>query len=177
MTAGLAGAALSLLLVAGCASSRGLPPPATAPHVDLTQYIGTWFQIAAFPTSFQAGCVGARATYAFGDDGAISVLDECRDGALDGPVRSRHGRAWVTDQATNAKLDVQYDWPVPIYQRSWILEVGPGYAFAVIGAPGRDALAIYARGPRLDEATYGAIVARMVAQGYDVSRLVKTPQP
>jgi apolipoprotein D and lipocalin family protein len=168
---------LLLLLAAGCSSTRGLPALQTAPQVDLTQYVGTWFQIAALPTSFESGCVGTQVTYAFGNDGEMSVFDECRERALDGPVRSRKGRAWTADPANQAKLDVQFYWPLPLYQRRWILELGDGYAFAAVGDPSRDSLWIYARSPRLAAATYTGIVARMRAQGYDTSRLVTTPQP
>jgi len=166
-----------LLLAAGCSTARGLPPLQTAPQVDLTQYIGTWFQIAAFPTSFEEGCVGTQVTYAFGNDGDLTVFDECRERALDGPVRSRRGRAWLADPANPAKLDMQFYWPLPLYQRRWILEVGAGYAFAAVGAPDRNSLWIYSRSPQLDAATFGTLVSRMQAQGYDTSRLSKTPQP
>jgi len=166
---------LFLLLAAGCSTARGLPPLQTAPEVDLTQYIGTWLQIAAFPTSFDQGCVGTQVTYAFGNDGDLTVFDECRERALDGPVRSRHGRAWLADPANPAKLDMQFYWPLPLYQRRWILELGSGYAFAAVGALDRDSLWIYARSPQLDAATYAALVSRMQAQGFDTSRLAKTP--
>ena len=46
-----------------------LPPPATAPHVDLNRYLGTWYEIAAFPQSFPKGCTGTTATYSLRADG------------------------------------------------------------------------------------------------------------
>jgi apolipoprotein D and lipocalin family protein len=46
----------------------------------------------------------------------------------------------------------------------------------VTGDPSRQTLWIYARTPALDEETYRTLVAHAAAQGYDTTRLVRTPQ-
>ena len=46
----------------------------------------------------------------------------------------------------------------------------------MVGHPGRDYLWILARKPTMADATYQAIVTRLQAQGYETSRLVRTPQ-
>jgi apolipoprotein D and lipocalin family protein len=66
---------VATLLAAGCATSTTdrlhLPPLRTVPHVDLQRYLGTWYEIASFPQSFQRGCTATTATYALRDDGDI----------------------------------------------------------------------------------------------------------
>jgi apolipoprotein D and lipocalin family protein len=47
----------------------------------------------------------------------------------------------------------------------------------VVGHPSREYLWILSRSPKMDATTYDAILARLRAQAYDTSLLVKTQQP
>ncbi|NNF90605.1 MAG: lipocalin, partial [Boseongicola sp.] len=50
---------------------------------DPSRYLGTWYEIARFPVSFQKGCSDVRAIY--GDDGAggLTVRNTClRNGEM-----------------------------------------------------------------------------------------------
>jgi len=62
----LAATACGLALAAGCAASTTerlhLPPLKAVAHVDLSRYVGTWYEIANFPQSFQRGCTATTAT-------------------------------------------------------------------------------------------------------------------
>jgi apolipoprotein D and lipocalin family protein len=169
---------LALVLAAGCAtttSRRGLPPLRTVPHVDLARYAGTWFEIASFPQRFQEGCVASRAQYTLRPGGTVEVVNRCRDRSFAGPERAVTGTARVVDPITNAKLAVTFFWP--FRGAYWIIDLDPDYRLAAVGHPSRDYLWILARTPTLDDRTYAAIVERLRAQGYDTSRLRRTPQP
>jgi apolipoprotein D and lipocalin family protein len=168
---------LSLLLaVAACAhSGPGTPPLRTVERVDLDRYMGTWYEIASFPQSFQKGCVASTADYTLRPDGEVTVLNRCRDGSFDGKERSATGRAWVVDPQTNARLEVSFFWP--FRGDYWIIDLDPEYRWAVVGAPNRKYLWILARQRTLDEAIYQGIVSRAQAQGFEPSRLQRTPQP
>ena len=61
-----------------------MPALETVAHVDLGRYLGTWYEIASFPQSFQRGCTGTTATYTLRDDGELDVMNRCRLGSLDG---------------------------------------------------------------------------------------------
>ena len=51
----------------------------TVPHVDLTRYMGRWYEIARYPTRFEKDCASdVTATYAQLSGGKIEVLNECR---------------------------------------------------------------------------------------------------
>jgi apolipoprotein D and lipocalin family protein len=80
----------------------------------------------------------------------------------------------VVDKATNAKLEVSFFWP--FWGDYWVIDLGADYEFAVVGHPGRDYLWILSRTPVLPAATYDAILARLTAKGYDLSRLQRTLQ-
>jgi apolipoprotein D and lipocalin family protein len=170
---------MGALLLVGCGTSTtvrlGLPPLQTVPHVDLPRYLGHWYEIAAFPQSFQRGCTASTATYSLRDDGDIDVLNRCRDGSLEGEVRQAKGRARVVDRATNAKLEVSFF--RPFWGDYWVVDLGADYEYAVVGHPGRDYLWILSRTPTMDAAVYDGILARLRAQGYEVERLHRTLQP
>ena len=100
------------LVSAGCASTTtarlGLPPLRTVAHVELQRYLGTWYEIAHFPQSFQRGCTATTATYALRAHGQIEVVNRCRKGTVHGPEKLARGRARVVDGSSNARLEVSF---------------------------------------------------------------------
>ena len=170
---------LGVLGLCGCAATtterRRLPELKTVLHVDLSRYLGTWYDIASFPQRFQQGCTGTTATYALRADGDLDVLNRCRKGSLDGEEDSASGRARVVDKTTNAKLKVSFF--RPFWGDYWIIDLGSDYEYAVVGHPGRDYLWILSRTPVMDPAVYQGILERLKAQGYEVGRLNRTLQP
>jgi len=150
-------------------------PLVVVSYVDLQRYLGTWYEIATIPHFFQKGCVAVTAEYSLRTDGDIAVVNRCRKGTLDGPVKTATGKAWVVDKATNAKLKVRFFWPFS--GDYWIIELDVDYQWAVVGAPDRDYLWILCRAPRMDEVLYSELLAKAAAKGFDVSRLKLTLQP
>ena len=142
---------------AGCATSTTerlrLPPLEPVAHVDLSRYLGTWYEIASFPQSFQRGCTATTATYTLRDDGQIDVVNRCRKGSPDGPEKVAHGRARVVDRSSNAKLEVSFF--RPFWGDYWIIDLGADYEYAVAGHPGRDYLWILSRTPTIVRSLHG----------------------
>lgn len=58
----------------------------------------------------------------------------------------------------------------------WVVDLDPDYQPAAVSEGERKYLWILSRTPNVDKATYDALVARLAAQGLDVSRLVPTRQ-
>lgn len=160
----------------GCAnmSKQKSDPLPVVPYVDISRYIGVWYEIARYPNSFQDGCVGSKATYTLRDDGKISVLNECYDKSFSGKIRSAKGKAWIVDKETNAKLKVSFFWPFA--GDYWIIDLGKNYEYAVIGHPNRKYLWILSRTKEIEVEVYEAILSRLKEKQYDTSRLIKTPQ-
>ena len=150
------------------------PPLEVVHYVDLNRYTGTWYEIARFPHHFQEGCVATIATYTLREDGKISVLNQCREGSLDGKLKSAKGTAWVVDKQTNAKLKVSFFWPFSGHY--WVIGLGENYEYAVVGHPDRTYLWILSRSPEMDETLYTRILDRLAAQGYDTGKLIRTLQ-
>lgn len=169
---------LFALLLAGCPKSTterlDLPPLETVPRVELERYLGTWYEIASFPQSFQRGCFATTANYTLADDGEIVVVNRCNKDAIDGPESVATGRARVVDTTSNARLEVSFFGP--FWGDYWVIDLGPNYEYAVVGHPGRDYLWILSRTPTLDATVYEGILTRLRAMSYDTERLVTTVQ-
>lgn len=168
------------MVLAGCSGStterQGLPSLQVVSSVDVARYMGTWYEIASYPQTFQEGCTGTTANYTLRDDGEVDVVNRCFLGDLQGEESVAEGRARVVDTSTNAKLEVSFF--RPFWGDYWIIELGDQYDYAVVGHPGRDYLWILSRTPGMDESTYAGIVERLRNQHrYDVERIELTLQP
>ncbi|GAA3959347.1 lipocalin family protein [Mucilaginibacter dorajii] len=146
-------------------------PLKTVNFVDIKKYLGTWFEIAAFPQPFEKGCSCTSATYGLNADGSVIVKNRC---IKDNKLKVTEGKAWITDKGTNSKLAVQFFWPFK--GKYWIIDLAKDYSYAVVGHPNRRYLWILSRRPTLDDQTYNQLVVRAANKGFDVRQLVKTEQ-
>ena len=144
------------------------------PAVDLSRYVGQWYEIARLPNRFQKKCADSvTANYTLRSDGSIQVVNRCRKAS--GEFTTATGKAKIVDKKTNAKLKVTFFWP--FYGKYWVLDLGPNYEYAVVGEPGRDYLWILSRTPQMDDALYQRLVAKMQARGFDTMRMIRTAHP
>jgi apolipoprotein D and lipocalin family protein len=166
--------AVAFVLIAGKSHAKE-KPLTTVPRVDLERYLGSWYEIARYPNSFQDGCVATVATYGLRDDGDVSVHNTCREDSLDGRLKGAKARAWLVDKENQTKLKVRFFWPFAADY--WIIDLAPDYSYAVVGQPSRDYLWILSRTPTLAPEVLDGIYHRLRTQDYDPSRLEFTPQP
>lgn len=152
----------------------------TVAIVDLNRYAGDWFEIARFPNRFQRQCDGdVRASYTLRPDGRIDVVNRCRTG--DGSTTEARGIARRVDERTSAKLKVRFA-PAAlsflpfVWGDYWILGLADDYTWSLVGSPDRAYLWILSRAPEMDAAAYAAAVRVAAANGFQVDRLVRTPQ-
>ena len=145
------------------------PPLQTVAQVDLTRYLGLWYEIGRYPNSFQKGCLGSTAMYSARPDGEIDVLNSCRN-EKDGSLREAKGRAWVIDNASNARLKVSFFWP--FRGDYWIIDLGKEYEYAVIGTPNRKYLWILSRTPEMHPEVLAKIIENVEKQGFVRDKLL-----
>lgn len=138
-------------------------------HVELKRYLGKWYEIAHLPTRFQKDCTDTTATYTLSEDGAISVLNECR---RNGKVKQAKGKAKVVDKNSGAKLKVTFFWP--FYGDYWIINLGKDYDYAVVGTPNRKNLWILSRTPQMDDKLFSQLIESVKSKGFNVDKLIKT---
>jgi len=160
---------LVMLMPAGCAVSGGGAPLPVVEEVDISRYMGRWYEIAKYPNSFEQGCFGVTADYSLREDGTVSVVNTCRSEDGTQVTRTIEGFATVADKATSAKLTVYFFFPFGAPY--WIIDLGPDYEYALVGEPGRRFLWILSRTPVMDSAVYSAITQKLPALGYDPARL------
>jgi len=169
--------ALPLILsLAACAGGPvGNPrPPQPAKAVELDRYLGKWYEVARYDMKFQKGCEAVTADYSKRPDGMIRVLNTCRDGAVDGPVRTAEGKARVVDPTTNAKLKVSFFGP--FWGDYWVMDHADDYSWSIVGEGSGQYLWLLSRKPPTDHDRQ-ALTARARALGYDVTMLRPTKQP
>lgn len=146
------------------------PALPTVASVDVPRYLGTWYQQALIPNTFQAMCVShTRATYAMDGDG-LTVLNQCRNAK--GEMEQAKGVAKIVEGSNNAKLRVSFF--RPFYGDYWVLALEPNYQWVLVGAPSRKFGWVLSRSAQLDDATYSAILDKAAALGYDKTQFVRS---
>ena len=99
----IAAAALS-----GCRNAESTASiPAVRPF-DAERYLGTWYEIARLPHSFERDMTRVTAVYTARKDGGIDVLNS---GWRDGEHRTARGRARFLGDSTVGELEVSFFGP------------------------------------------------------------------
>jgi apolipoprotein D and lipocalin family protein len=136
-------------------------------QVDLTRYLGQWYENARFPNKFEKGCTHVTATYSLNADETIKVANACRK---EGGDTVAEGKAWVE---STAKLRVTFvPWLGNIAAGDyWILDLKSDYSMAVVGAPEGGFGWVLARKPVLSTADRDRAMAAFSKNGYDITQL------
>lgn len=173
--------AVLCLMLTACATVDSVEELPTATSVDLSRFVGKWYEIARLPMWAQRNCLRSTAEYTLLDSDEIGVKNTCT--TADGEETSIEGMATIVDQEHEAKLHVVFDqWAAKIVAfytppnngNYWILRVDPDYRHAVVGTPDREYLWILARTPNLPESTYQELVAFSQRLGFTTENLIRT---
>jgi apolipoprotein D and lipocalin family protein len=157
------GAAAASLIIAGPAiglpargagkTPTGLPPITPVASVNLPEYLGKWFQVAAIPEIFEAACVkDATADYTLAADGNLSVANDCttrNDGIYEVTGEARSDNAPADSTLTVSFIDffgLKFFSATPNYD---IIGLDPSYQWAVVASPNRLSAFILSRTPTL----------------------------
>ena len=171
--------ALSAALITGTAQAQTATPAplATVSSVDLDRYVGRWYEIARFPNRFQKDCTGpATADYALQPNGRVQVTNRCP--LADGKTDEALGEARRLGDPGSPKLEVRFapawlSWLPLVWGNYWVIDLDPAYTLAAVSEPKREYLWVLARQPQVDAASWDALMARLRAQGFDLSKLQK----
>lgn len=155
-------------LLSACEASTKVDN-STVKSVDLSRYVGSWYEIARFDHSFERGLDYAMARYTLREDGKIDVLNT---GIKDGRAKDAQGIAKTTD--VPGLLRVSFFGP--FFGDYRIMMLDPDYQYVLVGGNNAKFLWILSRTPELDEATKTLILAEAERRGYDTNKLIWVKQ-
>ena len=145
-------------------------PVQSVAMVELSRYMGRWYEIARLPNRFQKGCDESSTDFSLRDDGQITVVNSCRN-EKDGSSHQAKGRAWVPDPACNSRLKVSFIWP--FRSEYWIIGLGKKYEYSVVASPNRKFLWILSRTATMSDDLYADIMQGIERQGFDIKNVLK----
>lgn len=166
---------LNSFIITSC--NRNIAPTMkTVENVNIEKYLGTWYEIARFPHSFEKNLQGVTATYTMREDGKITVLNQGFKNSLNGKLKKAKGKAYIPNAEISGHLKVSFFlW---FYADYYILELDTtDYQYALIGSSTPNYLWILSRTPQMDEKIYKKLTSAAKSLGYDLSKLEKVDQP
>jgi apolipoprotein D and lipocalin family protein len=161
-------------------SATALPPVATIAALDVSRYMGTWYEIAKFPNRFQAKCTAnTRAQYLAQTDGSVQVLNSCT--TADGSTIDALGKAIQVGAANSPKLQVRFapawlSWLPQVWGDYWVIDLDTDYQLAAVSDAKREYLWVLSRTPQVNAKAYEALIGRLKAQQFDVQKLERSAQ-
>lgn len=158
-----------LVIFYGCSMGQNGKTMKTVNQVDLNRYMGTWYEIARFPHSFERNLVGVTATYRLKKNGNVEVINQGYLHTLDGKLKRAKAFAKVPNPNEPGRLKVYFFWP---FGGSYnILDLDEDYQYALVGSNSPNFLWILSRTPQMPEHEYERLVDRAKELGYDISHL------
>ena len=171
----IAGTGIIIWLACLCSCKQTDAQMETVKNVDVTRYMGTWYEIARFPHSFEKDLVGVTATYTLQENDRIMVLNQGYKHSLGGKLKQTRGVAKIPDMNNPGRLKVKFF--LFFGADYYILELDQeGYRYALVGSSSPNYLWILCREPVMDDETYRMLVDRAAALGYETSRLIRVLQ-
>lgn len=163
-------------LLAGCmqmpVGNHNVPQPSKP--VDVSRYLGHWYELARYDNWFEKGCEAVTAEYDLRPDGMIKVFNSCHEGAPAGPVKASTGKARIVEGSQNAKLEVSFFGP--FYGDYWVLDHAADYSWSIVGEPSGKYLWLLHRKPGITPSERAKLYAKIKSMGYDVGLLRPTVQ-
>ncbi|WP_342618348.1 lipocalin family protein [Rhodoferax sp. GW822-FHT02A01] len=172
--------AVAFILVSAHAWAQANAPLQSIPALDVSRYLGRWYEIAKFPNRFQKKCVSdTSAEYSLLPEGGLRVLNQCR--LENGEMEQALGVARQVGGNTSAKLQVRFApaWLslLPfVWGDYWVVDLDAAYELVAVSEPKREYLWILSRTPTVDPSRYAALMQRLTSMGLDLNKLEKSVQ-
>ena len=159
------------------ASAAMAPANAPVANLDLQRYAGQWHEIAHLAMFFQRRCVDQiTATYTANADGTVAVDNACR--TKHGKMQASSGVARRVGGRSGA-LEVRFaprvlSWLPWVWADYWVIDLDPGYQWAMVGGPSQKYLWVLSRAPSMDTRLFTRLRDSARERGYPVDKLVMT---
>jgi apolipoprotein D and lipocalin family protein len=174
IVASVVSAAVAVSLVRRRAGRGNFAVPKPSKSVELSRYLGVWYEVGRYENRFERGCEFVTAEYRSRGDRLLEVINTCRH--PDKSVRRvSHGRARVVPGSSNARLEVSFGGPWYL-GNYWILDHADDYSWSIVGEPSGRYLWILSRTALSSPGEIEWLKARARTMGYDLSRFRLTRQ-
>lgn len=154
-------------------SSQLIPPGITGSElpeidgsVDLTKYVGKWYQVAAVPQPYTLQCANnTTAEYKLVNDTTISVRNSC--GTSLGQQSFIDGSATV-----RSKASLRVNFPGVPFQKEdgatnyRVTYLADNYSLAIVGSPNRSAGFVLSRTPQLSKEQWQMVRSTVESRGW-----------
>lgn len=154
-------------------------PLQTVEKVELDRYLGTWYEVARKPLSFQNKCASdVTARYTLNENGNIVVDNRCI--GKDGKQNQSLAEGFVQNAPFNTKLKVSFlpeviRW-LPVGRGDyWVLKLDDDYQTALVGEPKRKYMWVLSRDPNIDPKVLNEYLDYAKSLGYNLDDLIQTP--
>ena len=137
----------------------------TISTLDLSRYLGEWFEIARFDNFFERGMEKTKAIYKLREDGYVIVRNS---GVKSGRIKTANGKAKSTNNS--ALFRVSFFWP--FYADYRVLYIDSDYQYALVGSGSANYLWILSRTPQLTADVKSILLNEATRRGYDVSKFI-----
>lgn len=165
----LACAALGATALSACTNDD----PPVAANVELERFQGLWYEIARMPRDYDETCHDTIAEYRLVAPTELEMTHTCHLDSPSGSLSRFRAPAKASDPKVPAKLTLD----LGLYHGDyWILDVGKGYDYALVGHPSLTMLWILSRTPSLDQKTLASLESEASRLGFAASALRMTPQ-
>lgn len=145
----------------------------TIEWLDVTRFMGKWYEIARYENRFERGMSHVTATYTQTSNGKLRIINE---GVRHGKRHKSKGRAYIPNpDEMPGRLKVSFFlW---FYSDYYILEYDQVDAqYAVVGSSSADYLWILYREPIMPDSLLINLLDRIQQRGYDTSKLLFVDQ-
>lgn len=172
-----AAAALAAAIGLGAAASPALAGgPATvaattaaAPHIQLAQMVGRWYEVARIPNQLQKGCEAGTSDWTPAG-GGFAVVQACHKGAPNGPVAEWKAKARSLDPATNAIFKMSFFGGL-VSKEYKVLDHRPEQGWLILSTDDGHYLWLMSQKPVMPAAIRAEALMRIKQLGFDVNRL------
>jgi apolipoprotein D and lipocalin family protein len=145
----------------------------TVEQVDIERFMGDWYVIATIPNPIEKYAMNGIESYKLLNGDRVKIDYRFTD-SRDGKVKHMQPKGWIYDQESKAEWRVQFLWPVKFPYL--IIDLAEDYSYTVIGVPNKKFIWIMARESEMKDETYGGILQRLKAIGYETDNIMKMPQ-
>ena len=159
---------LSAAALVACAF--GAPAAAAAgPHIELTQMMGRWYEVARIPNQLQKGCQAGASDWTRVGDG-FTVVQSCHKGRPDGPLTEWRARARVADPATNSVFKMSFFGGL-VTREYRVLDHHPDQGWLILSTDDGKYLWLMSQKPTMAAPIRAQALAKIKQLGFDIGRL------